>query len=211
MDTSAFLPKIPVWVYRLLAIFPTTGMLGVDHFAIGSKETGMAKALVNLLTLGSWYFFDIAQSLDAEKVVEEGLGIPFYGAVGIGQGNFGEGLLGSKDPSVKFWLNIMFIFAGLSLTGFAGLFITRPNPIGTTAKAIAGVAGAITFSLISMTVYSSFAKMAPANLTGIVSGLVMKGGGEESKGISITELLTLGTLTAITLAGFTLHSIRSST
>lgn len=211
MDTAALLPKIPVWIYRLLAIFPTTGMLGIDHFAIGSKETGMAKALVNLLTLGSWYFFDIAQSLDAEKVVEEGLGIPFYGSAGIGQGNFGEGLLGSKDPSIKFWLNVMFIFAGLSVAGFAGLFIRRPYPAGTIAKVVAGTAGAIAMSLIGMTVYSSFAKMAPTNLTGIVSGLVLKGGGEEPTGMSFTELLTLGTLTAVTLAGFTLHSVRSST
>jgi hypothetical protein len=211
MDSSAFLPKIPVWVYRLLAIFPMTGMIGMDHFAIGSKETGMAKGLVNLLTFGSWYFFDIAQSLDATKVVEEGLAIPFYGQVGIGQGNFGEGLLGSKDPSVKFWLNIMFIFVGLSLAGIAGIFTTRPNPIGTTAKVVAGTAGAITLSLIGMTVYSSVGNLAPVNLSGIVSGLVLQGGGAEPTRASITELITLGTLTAITLAGFVLHSARSST
>lgn len=209
MDTSSFLPKIPVWVYRLIAIFPATGMLGVDHFAIGSKETGMAKALVNLFTFGSWYFFDFAQSLNETKLVEEGLDIPFYGQAGIGLGKFGEGLLGGNDAGVKFWLNVMFIFAGFTLAGLGGLFANQPNPVGGIAKAIAGVAGAIAVSLLGMTVYSSFGNLVPPNLSGVVSGLVLKGGGEQ-EGASFTELLTLGTLTAVTLAGFTLHAIRST-
>jgi hypothetical protein len=206
---DSLLPKIPVWVYRLLAIFPATGMVGIDHFAIGSKETGMAKALINLLTFGSWYFFDIAQSLDSNKLVKEGLGIPFYGQVGIGKEKLGDGVLGSGDSSVKFWLNILFIFAGFTVAGIAGFFVFQPNPWGGVAKAVAGTATAIALSIISMTVYSSFAKVAPSNLMGAAAGL-MKGGGEE-EGATLPELFTLGTLAVLTITGFVLHSVRNGT
>ncbi len=213
MDTSAFLPKIPVWVYRLLAAFPATGMFGMDHFAIGSKETGMAKALINMLTLGSWYFFDVIQSFDSEKIAEEGLAIPFYGSAGIGQGKFGEGLLGGNDPSTKFWLNILFIFAGFTIAGISGLFISKPDPTGSIAKAIGGVSGAIAASIAGATVYSQFKSFAPTNMGSLVSGLVLKGGGVEEapSGPSFVELLTLGTLATLTVTGFVLNSVRNST
>ena len=215
MEASDFLPKIPVWIYRLLAAFPATGFLGVDHFAIGSKETGMAKGLVNLLTFGSWYWFDIVQSFDTEKVAREGLSIPFYGSAGIGQGKLGEGLLGSNDPSVKFWINILVIFAGFSIAGLSGLYITKPNPVGGAAKAIGGVAGAIAISLMGMTIASSFKSVVPSNLS-VISSLVLPqiGGAQETKetkGVSFVEILTLGTLAALTITGFALHSVRNST
>jgi hypothetical protein len=216
MDASAFLPKIPVWVYRLLAAFPPTGMVGMDHFAIGSKETGMAKALINMLTLGSWYFFDVIQSFDSEKIAEEGLAIPFYGDAGIGRGKFGEGLLGGNDPSTKFWLNILFIFAGFTIAAVAGIFMSKPDPTGSIAKAIGGVSGAIAASIAGATVYSQFKSFAPTNLGSmgnLVSGLVLKGGGadEAPSGPSFVEILTLGTLATLTVTGFVLHSVRNST
>lgn len=213
MDTSAFLPKIPVWVYRLLAAFPPTGMVGMDHFAIGSKETGMAKALINMLTLGSWYFFDVIQSFDSEKIAEEGLAIPFYGPAGIGQGKFGEGLLGGNDPSTKFWLNILFIFAGFTIAAVSGLFMTKPDPTGSIAKAIGGVSGAIATSIAGATVYSQFKSFAPANMGNLVSSLVLKGGAVEEvpSGPSFVEILTLGTLATLTVTGFVLNSVRNST
>jgi hypothetical protein len=206
--------QIPVWLYRLLAIFPMTGMIGVDHFALGSKETGMAKALVNLLTFGSWYFFDIAQSFNPEKLEEEGLEIPFYGSAGIGLGHFGEGF------SNSFWIRLMCMFAGFMIAGFAGIFTTRPNPVGGAAKAIAGTAGAIAVSIGGYMIYSSFQKAIPTSLTSLplgvpnplsgMSGLLMRGGGVEEPGISLVELFTLGTLAALTLAGFVLHNVRNS-
>jgi hypothetical protein len=196
--------QIPVWLYRLLAIFPATGFVGADHFAIGSKETGMAKALVNLLTFGSWYFFDIAQSLNPDKLVEEGLEIPFYGSAGIGLGHFGEGF------SNTFWIRILCLFAGLSIAGVAGMFVTSPNPVGGAAKAIAGTASAIALSIGGYMFYSSFQGVVPSNLTGMVSGLVLRGGGNEPTGVSFVELATLGTLAAVTIAGFALHNVRTS-
>ncbi len=206
MDPSTLFPKIPVWLYRLLAIFPATGFTGVDHWAIGSKETGMAKALINLLTFGSWYFFDIAQSLDSTKVAEEGLEIPFYGEAGIGQGNFGEGM------SNTFWIRMLCLFAGASIAIVAGLFVSKPNPTGGIAKAIAGTSGAIALGIAGTTFYSYFTSQIPTNLSGVVSGLVLQGGAapQSSTGPTLIELATLGTLAAVTIAGFVLHNTRST-
>lgn len=206
MDAATLLPKIPVWLYRLLAIFPATGLFGVDHWAIGSKETGMAKALLNLLTFGSWYFFDIVQSFDSDKVSKDGLEIPFYGEAGIGQGNFGEGMANS------FWIRILCMFGGFMIAAFAGAFVFKPNPVGGVAKAISGTAGAIAFGIAVTTIYSYFSSKIPTNLSA-VSSLVLKGGANEAApptGPTFVELATLGTLASVTIAGFVLQKARSA-
>ena len=44
--------RIPVWIYKWLAIMPYTGFFGFDHWALGRQDTGFLKLFVNLTTLG---------------------------------------------------------------------------------------------------------------------------------------------------------------
>lgn len=69
---------LPYWAWLLFAIFPFTGFFGIDHLLFRSPTTAMAKGLLNIVTLGSWYFYDIFQGLaDREYVKNYGLSTPF--------------------------------------------------------------------------------------------------------------------------------------
>jgi hypothetical protein len=90
--------QIPYWLYMIFAILPITGLLGIDHFLLRSPITGILKLLSAVPLLGFWYFYDIAQVLGERELVEKyGIGVPFYGPLGIGAGIF----TGVKDAPVS--------------------------------------------------------------------------------------------------------------
>uniref|UniRef100_A0A6C0AMS8 Uncharacterized protein n=1 Tax=viral metagenome TaxID=1070528 RepID=A0A6C0AMS8_9ZZZZ len=79
--------QIPYWLYMILVTLPFTGLLGIDHFALRSPMTAVLKVISIIPLFGFWYFYDIAQVFgEADLVKQYGIGIPFYGPVGIGQG-----------------------------------------------------------------------------------------------------------------------------
>jgi hypothetical protein len=75
--------------YKLTVI--VGGMLALDHLYLRSPKTFLLKLLVNTFT-SLWYFYDIAQAFgEWDSIKEHGIGVPYYGPVGIGHGIFHEG------------------------------------------------------------------------------------------------------------------------
>lgn len=105
-ETPYFYTKAPfwenkkwysLWILQLITILPFTGFFGLDHLFLRSPLTAFTKLIVNICTLGLWYFYDILQvTIDKEVVQTSGLSIPLYGAAGIGAGMFTEA--GAKKP-----------------------------------------------------------------------------------------------------------------
>jgi hypothetical protein len=99
----------PFWVLQVLSVFPLTGWFGLDHLYLRSPLTALAKAFVNIFSLGFWYFYDILQfTVDRDTVKEYGASIPFYGPIGVGSGMFlGPGEVVAEE-SIAPWRYILF-------------------------------------------------------------------------------------------------------
>lgn len=70
--------------YKLLAVFPITGFLGIDQLALRSPLTATLKFFVNVAFWGAWYFYDLIQVFtDEEYVAKYGMSSP-YGPRGHG-------------------------------------------------------------------------------------------------------------------------------
>jgi hypothetical protein len=97
-------PWYPYWT--LLVATVVFGFFGLDHFWLRSPLSGLIKAIVNVFTLGMWYFYDVIQiATEQERVQKYGLSAPVFGPLGIGAGMFrsgagadGEGETLSKSP-----------------------------------------------------------------------------------------------------------------
>ena len=77
----------PYWSLMLMTIIG--GFFGLDHVWLRSPLSGLLKCIVNILTLGLWYFYDILQILgEKDSVMKNGLSAPIVGALGIGAGMF---------------------------------------------------------------------------------------------------------------------------
>jgi len=225
--------KIPVWLYRVLAVFPVTGMAGVDHYAVGSTQTAFAKALINLITFGSWYFYDILQSLDAEKIATEGLKFPFYEGGNIGAGRLATSMTGLGKGGESL-LNLLFTSAAALLYGIAMLFENKPAPVGTIAKAAKTMFGSAAVCLAGYTAYSAFKGGATAipgmsgipgipgmpTIPGMPKGIpsvtqlakMVGGGAPETKSADHTvggDFIAIGLLFLFAISGFTLSAIRN--
>ena len=75
---------VPYWVYMILTILPT-GFFGLDHLLLHSPQTAIQKTVVNFLTLGFWYFYDIIQVFSDRTYIDKyGLSRPFVGPTGLG-------------------------------------------------------------------------------------------------------------------------------
>ncbi len=94
-------PWYPYWTLILATV--VFGFFGLDHFWLRSPLSGMIKAVVNVLTLGMWYFYDVIQiATEQERVQKYGLSAPVFGPLGVGAGmfrdNMAEGETLSKSP-----------------------------------------------------------------------------------------------------------------
>lgn len=75
------------------------GFFGLDHVLLRSPSTAILKTIVNFLTFGFWYVYDLVQLFGDEEFVKKyGYSLPFLGPLGLGTGIF-EG--GGKDPAPK--------------------------------------------------------------------------------------------------------------
>jgi len=101
--------QIPYWIYMILVILPFTGAIGIDHLALRSPITAILKALSFIPLFGFWYFYDIAQATGEREFIEKyGIGIPFYGPVGIGAGMFSAEGVESPKETPRPWLFIAY-------------------------------------------------------------------------------------------------------
>lgn len=81
--------QIPYWLYLVFVIFPLTGLLGLDHLLLRSPQTFLLKLITMVPLFGFWYFYDIAQAVGERELVEKyGIGVPYYGPIGLGAGMF---------------------------------------------------------------------------------------------------------------------------
>jgi hypothetical protein len=101
-------PPIPLWLLKWLTVFPFTGFLGFDHFALGSQFTGMTKLLVNMFTLGSWYAYDIVQVYFRNDLSEKGYRSPFFENGSVGKNNISTIPMENMDYNTKLWLYILY-------------------------------------------------------------------------------------------------------
>lgn len=65
-------------LFRVLAILPFTGLLGIDQLALRSPFTALLKFLVNLFFYGAWYIYDVIQLVvDKTNIAKYGMSTPF--------------------------------------------------------------------------------------------------------------------------------------
>ena len=80
--------SFPFWFHMILTILPT-GFFGLDHLLLHSPQTALQKVIVNFLTLGFWYFYDIVQVFTDRSYVDKyGLSRPIIGPTGLGFKSF---------------------------------------------------------------------------------------------------------------------------
>lgn len=126
-------PPVPLWLYRCIAIFPITGIMGLDHFLLGSHFTGILKLFINSISLGSWYAYDIVQVLYPSNIKEHGLQVPFLEMGSIGKGRVDETPISVMSKHTKLWIMISFIALFGSLYFITSFFVTSATDVGSTA------------------------------------------------------------------------------
>ena len=113
--------QISYWVYLILVILPFTGLLGVDHLALRSPITAILKVISIIPLFGFWYFYDIAQACGERELIEKyGIGIPYYGPVGIGAGIFSgtDGIKNAPITSPRPWLFMVYALTTILFIAF---------------------------------------------------------------------------------------------
>ncbi len=148
------LPPFTLWLYRLLATFPLTGFAGLDHMAIGSQFTGFAKLFINIITLGSWYFYDIVQVYNTKNLRDKGLKIPFLETGSIGKGRIDD--IPSKElkSNEKNWLYLLFTLAFGLLYFITTFFLSTSTD--TFAKGFRYFSGFLLLASVALGVFTIF-------------------------------------------------------
>ena len=107
-------------IFAALAIFPLTGLFGIEQLYLRNPIGMFIKIIGNVLTLGFLYFFDIVQLIsDSGNIKRAGIQYPLIGPTGIGAGIFkgGEAKEAPEDTPQS-WKYI--VFAILTLLPFGG-------------------------------------------------------------------------------------------
>jgi hypothetical protein len=212
--------KVPLWLWKALAIFPLTGLLGVDYYSAGSVESAVAKFLVNLVTLGAWYFHDALYAFDGNKVMTEGLKFPFLETVSLN-----PGVVSSEAPfdtNAKTLLFILLTGFSALIYGIAWFFGETNGVVGDVSKAMKTISGAATGALGTFTGYTVYIQAQAAAISKAASAIpggtqitnlaktagLMKGGAK-SEAVVTGDFFALGTLFVVAFAGFALSSVRS--
>jgi hypothetical protein len=166
--------KIPLWVYKWLALIPASGFIGIDHWAVGSKKTAIAKLFVNVGTLGSWYAYDIIQAWnakrdDAKDIGKDGLKAPFGFFDGIGtkagKSVFDSSPASDESSNTTFWECILGVALFITLYLFVRPFLRNDKDVLSyilfTIATISYYGAAL---LIAFTMYFYYSKLIPAKL-----------------------------------------------
>jgi len=174
-------PPFPLWLYKYLAAFPVTGLLGLDHMAIGSTYTGLMKLLVNILTLGSWYAFDIVQVYNLKNIRTKGLGVPFFEYGGIGKDKIDDEPMHSMSKNTQLWLFVLFICLFGGIYYISTFFLsTSTDFISTCIYYFSTITFYITIALLAYTgFYFLFGKTTnaiPATPQGALTSLYAQSG-----------------------------------
>lgn len=212
---------IPVWFYRALAYFPVSGLIGFDHYAAGSSRSAFAKLIVNLLTFGSWYFYDIIYSMDDKILENQGLMIPFFETILIDKRQIqskdatGAPLNLDDTANAEFFVFITMILGTIcgSLWGFNYNHDYRITIAAYVVTAFTGLSAVFTAYMIYSAVKAAAIKAvaAAAGGSGTPAGALisaLSGGGSRPLE-SNNDFILLGALFLITVSGFALSAVRS--
>jgi hypothetical protein len=196
--------KIPLWLLRVLSVFPLSGFVGADHFVVGSNLTGGAKAILNILTLGSWYFYDLIYVLSSDDVVTQGFNLPFFESMPIAKGMVTEKALAGMEKTVTTISRVLFVVIMFTVAFFS--WKGSSNMTGgwhSLLLAAAYISGGIGVLIIAMSFYSMYTGMKSkvdnitntlTNPLSIINGLpgpapVQAGGGRKSLQTIAEEML----------------------
>ena len=201
--------KIPLWLYRCLAAFPVTGLLGLDHLAVGSTETTFIKLLVNLLTFGSWWLYDATYSINADAVINDGLKVPFLETVSVKAGAID--LDSELTPKTKLFLYVLLTLMSALVCGISYIF--SEHFVGNIIMMVSGgatvaIAG-YTFIQIRSFIMSKMLALVPGGALLSKMPFKMGGGGDTSPKELTLDFFMLSLLFLITVGGFALSSVRS--
>jgi hypothetical protein len=198
--------KIPLWLYRSLAGFPVTGLLGIDHLALGSVETGFTKLLINLVTLGSWYVYDMMYSINPDAVINVGLKVPFLETISVKPGMID---LNSDltDKTKLFLYGLLTLISGV-ICGIAYFF--KSSQIGNILMIVSGSATVAIGGYTALQAKSFATKSMLASLPGgdLLAKLPIQLGGGSPPQMG-SDFVLLATLFIFSMAGFTVSAIRS--
>jgi hypothetical protein len=123
-------------IYRVLAVFG--GLFALDHFYLRSPTTAIAKVILNFVTFGFWYFYDVMQSITERDDIEKyGISMPWYGPAGIGAGGFVTNENPKAANSSPFWFMLYSI--GLFILPFGLDYLVAGDVPGAAYKAISTV------------------------------------------------------------------------
>jgi hypothetical protein len=153
------LPPFPLWLFRLLSTFPITGLLGIDHMAIGSTFTGFAKLLINVITLGSWYAYDIVQVYNTVNLRDKGLNIPFLEIGKIGVGRIDDTPTKELSKSSRSWLYLLLTLVFGLAYYISMYFITKKSD--TLSIAIRFISSLFMFIFIGLTIFTALNFISP--------------------------------------------------
>jgi len=144
-DTTHHISDVDHWgaadrnYYIFVFLSVIFGFFGLDHMYLRSFGTGTQKLLVNLVTFGMWYVWDIIQiAQDGVKIRENGLSSPLDWIRGIGRGVFkpvsggGEKEAGAEKSYILYaflaiffgWLGADKFYMGYGWQGVAKLLST---------------------------------------------------------------------------------------
>jgi hypothetical protein len=142
---------------------------------VGSNLTGAAKALLNILTLGSWYFYDVVYVMSSKDVVTHGFTLPFFEGMPIAQGMVTEKVLAGMEKTVGTISKVLFIIIMFTVAFFS--WTGSSNTSGGWKTALtwsAIISGGIGILMIFMSLYSLYIsiKAKVANVAGSVTGLI---------------------------------------
>jgi len=154
------LPPFPLWLFQLLSTFPITGLLGVDHMAIGSSLTGFTKLFLNIFTLGSWYFYDIIQVYNTENLRDKGLNIPFLEWGNIGAGRIDDTKSKELTKSSKSWLYLLITLLFGSAYYITTFFLTKKTD--TLSIALRFASSLFMFVFIGLALFTAFSFSSPS-------------------------------------------------
>jgi hypothetical protein len=140
-------------------IFPLTGLLGADHLLLRSPITAILKVLSIIPLFGFWYFYDISQVLGERELIEKfGIGVPFYGPMGIGAGIFtgAEGTPLSPPDIARPWRFMFYVMATAFFIVFPINKIILGDYIAAFSQIVMYILFPLTFVAIAWGFYDTY-------------------------------------------------------